>query len=105
MSYNSIRSMAPVAHCPKLQELYLAQNKLRELSGLENLSSLQKLDVGGNRIRSLQPVAQCTALVELWAGKNKVFGHALREVGVGTAIRSPGCYLLQLNGKRKKKYS
>ena len=73
MSYNSIRSMAPVAHCPKLQELYLAQNKLRELSGLEGLTALQKLDVGGNRIRSLQPVAKCTGLVELWAGKNKVF--------------------------------
>jgi protein phosphatase 1 regulatory subunit 7 len=64
--------MAPVAHCPKLQELYLAQNKLRELAGLEGLAALRKLDVGGNRIRSLQPVARCVALEELWAGKNKV---------------------------------
>jgi len=29
MSYNSVRSMASVAHCPRLEEIYLAQNKLR----------------------------------------------------------------------------
>jgi len=72
MSYNSIRTMAPVRHCPHLEELYLAQNKLRAIDGMDALTSLRKVDLGGNRIRSLEGIQHCTSLQELWIGKNKI---------------------------------
>ena len=59
--------------------MYLAQNKLRCLEGLEGLTRLRKLDVGGNRIRSLGPVKGCVGLEELWAGKNKVRNKVIKK--------------------------
>lgn len=34
-----------------ITELYIAQNKLRKIEGLEGLSKLRILDLGANRIR------------------------------------------------------
>ena len=51
MSFNVIRSMAPVAHCEHLTELYIANNKLTKIEGLEGLVKLKTLDVGANRLR------------------------------------------------------
>jgi Leucine-rich repeat (LRR) protein len=51
LSYNNIRDMGPVRACRGLQKLYVAQNKLREISGLEDMRDLRLLDLGANRIR------------------------------------------------------
>jgi protein phosphatase 1 regulatory subunit 7 len=74
MSYNVIRSMEPVKFCPNLTELYLANNKLKSLQGLQNLTSLRKIDLGANRIRVMDPneLAGLINLEELWLGKNKI---------------------------------
>ena len=72
MSFNLVRSMAPVALCPNLVELYIAQNRLRKIEGLEPLTQLQKLDLGANRIRVIEGLKTCGALTELWLGKNKI---------------------------------
>lgn len=74
MSYNVIRDMTPVEHCPNLRELYLANNKLKALSGLKELRYLQKIDLGANRIRVMDPdqLANLVELQELWLGKNKI---------------------------------
>jgi len=74
VSYNAIRDMEPVKHCPHLQELYLANNKLKEIAGLSGLTQLKKLDLGANRIRVMPPeeLAGLTQLKELWLGKNKI---------------------------------
>lgn len=37
--------------CVHLEELYLAQNKLRQIQGVSNLTKLRTLDLGANRIR------------------------------------------------------
>jgi len=74
MSYNVIRDMDPVKFCPNLVELYLANNKLKTISGLKHLSSLRKIDLGANRIRVMDEseLSGLTNLEELWLGKNKI---------------------------------
>jgi protein phosphatase 1 regulatory subunit 7 len=75
MSYNAIRDMTPVSYCAtNLTELYLANNKLKEITGLSTLKNLKKLDLGANRIRVMDPNELCglVNLEELWIGKNKI---------------------------------
>jgi protein phosphatase 1 regulatory subunit 7 len=43
--------LVPLQCCPLLQELYVAQNKLRKIEGLDGLVHLRTLDLGANRIR------------------------------------------------------
>ena len=76
MSYNAIRNMAPVQYCngETLTELYLANNKLKEISGLKHLKNLRKLDLGANKLRVLkgEELSGLVNLEELWVGKNKI---------------------------------
>jgi Leucine-rich repeat (LRR) protein len=75
MSFNVIRDMEPIAACPLLREVYLANNKISKMAGLEPLVHLQKLDLGANRIREIsesQLVGCKDSLTELWLGKNKI---------------------------------
>jgi protein phosphatase 1 regulatory subunit 7 len=80
LSFNSIRIMTPnlVQSCPLLEELYVAQNKLRKIEGLEGLSHLRVLDLGANRIRSMEGLSTLTSMQSLWLGKNKI-----EEIGGG----------------------
>ena len=112
ISYNLIRSMAPVAHCPLLEELYLAQNKLSAIEGLDGvlvgaaadgaaadgtaaagtgggvaLTKLRKIDLGGNRIRTLEGVGACVGLQELWLGKNKITAMDEHLAGLTNLVR------------------
>jgi protein phosphatase 1 regulatory subunit 7 len=75
MSYNAIRDMTPLRYCStNLVELYLANNKLKEIRGLSTLTNLKKLDLGANRIRVMDPheLSGLIHLEELWIGKNKI---------------------------------
>lgn len=73
LSFNAIREMIPLASCcPLLEELYMAQNKLRRIEGLEGLVHLRTLDLGANRIRTIEGLESNTALQSLWLGKNKI---------------------------------
>lgn len=74
MSYNVIREMKPVEFCPNLQELYLANNKLKTMAGLKGLTKLRRIDLGANRIRFMDgdELSGLVNLEELWLGKNKI---------------------------------
>ena len=76
MSYNAIRNMSPVQYCngETLTELYLANNKLKEISGIKHLKNLRKLDLGANKLRVLKgsELSGLVNLEELWVGKNKI---------------------------------
>lgn len=76
LSYNVIRDMEPVRYCPNLIELYLANNKIKEVKGLSKLHKLRKLDLGANRIRTMPHDTDeeefSSTLEELWLGKNKI---------------------------------
>ncbi|GMI01012.1 hypothetical protein TrST_g5462 [Triparma strigata] len=72
ISFNAIRSMAPVANCKLLTELYIANNKLTSIEGLEELTLLKTLDVGANRLRSMKGIGNLVNIEHLWMGKNKI---------------------------------
>ena len=74
LSFNAIRDMSAVASCPLLEELYIAQNKLRKIEGLIGMGHLKILDLGANRIRSMAGAGLSTlvSLESLWLGKNKI---------------------------------
>jgi len=76
MSYNAIRNMSPVQYCngETLTELYLANNKLKEICGVKHLKNLRKLDLGANKIREMKEseLSGLINLEELWIGKNKI---------------------------------
>ena len=73
ISFNSIRCMVPLAHCcPMLEELYMAQNKLRKIEGLDGLKNLVTLDLGANRIRVIEGLETTVNLRSLCLGKNKI---------------------------------
>ncbi|CAN0504703.1 unnamed protein product [Ectocarpus sp. 8 AP-2014] len=61
MSYNLVKSTAPIAGCPLLDEVFVAQNRVRAIEGFEGLTRLRKLDLGANRIRysSIVPLSGC----------------------------------------------
>jgi hypothetical protein len=85
ISFNVIRSTAPIASLSLLTELYIANNKLATLEGLENLACLKTLDVGANRLRTMDGLGGCVSLEHLWMGKNKVRGWG--QVGGGRGGR------------------
>lgn len=59
LSFNLLRSVAPLDdasptsayHYPHLTHLYLIQNKLTQIQGVRDRTSLTYLEYGGNRIR------------------------------------------------------
>ncbi|KAJ1433150.1 hypothetical protein B484DRAFT_447427 [Ochromonadaceae sp. CCMP2298] len=86
LSFNSIREMVPLGGCcPLLQELYVAQNKLRRIEGLEGLVHLRTLDLGANRIRVIEGLETCTGLQSLWLGKNKI--EVIAGLSTNTQLR------------------
>jgi Leucine-rich repeat (LRR) protein len=52
----------------------IANNKIKNMSGLRGLKQLRKLDLGANRIRIMDPLelSGLVSLEELWLGKNKI---------------------------------
>lgn len=52
----------------------IANSKIKEISGLKNLTKLRKIDLGANRIRVMdeEELGGLINLEELWIGKNKI---------------------------------
>ena len=72
-SYNHIAEMGALATLPsKLQSLYLAQNVLRQIQGLETQTELQELELGHNKIKSMAGLERLTNIRELWLGSNRI---------------------------------
>jgi protein phosphatase 1 regulatory subunit 7 len=75
LSYNQLKEIEVgfAALAPTLKELYLVENRLKEVKNLEPLVNLRLLELGGNRIRDLgDGLATLVNLEELWLGKNKI---------------------------------
>lgn len=51
---NKFKNLAPFREMPKLEELYLANNVITQLSGWENLPSLKKLHLRKNKIEKIE---------------------------------------------------
>lgn len=74
LSYNQISTIEGLdALGGVLEELYLVENRIKEISGLEALTSLKLLELGGNRLREVGPgLRTLVNLEQLWLGKNKI---------------------------------
>lgn len=51
LSFNLIKVVENLGCLTKLKKLYLVQNKVSKIEGLQNLSQLEMLELGANRIR------------------------------------------------------
>ncbi|KAI5474175.1 protein phosphatase 1 regulatory subunit 7 [Pseudohyphozyma bogoriensis] len=80
LSFNLIRTIeqlddpspdSPYAY-PKLDHLYLIQNKLSKMEGVAHRTSLVYLEFGGNRIRTIENLPISANLRSLYLGKNKI---------------------------------
>ncbi|KAK4058554.1 protein phosphatase regulatory subunit Sds22 [Microbotryomycetes sp. JL221] len=80
LSFNLLRSIAPLdddsaqsAYAyPKLDHLFLIQNKLTRIEGVRHRTSLTYLEFGGNRIRTIENLPISANLRSLFLGKNKI---------------------------------
>ena len=61
---------------PQLEELYISDNALETLAGLENNTKLRVLEISNNKVASLQGLAPLADLEELWASYNLIADFA-----------------------------
>lgn len=73
-SYNHIEDMSTLKTLPpgNLVSLYLAQNRLRQVQGLEAHTELCELELGHNKITSMRGLERLTNIRELWLGSNRI---------------------------------
>ena len=75
LSYNQLKEIEEglAALAPTLRELYLVENRIKEIKNLAPLVNLRLLELGGNRLRDVgDGLASLVNLEELWLGKNKI---------------------------------
>lgn len=73
LSFNVIKSIGTsLKGLSKLESLYMCQNKISVVEGLETLQSLKILELGANRIRTIEHLSQIPQLTQLYMGKNKL---------------------------------
>ncbi|KAG5487124.1 hypothetical protein LSCM1_07797 [Leishmania martiniquensis] len=85
LSYNQLRRIVGLDSLGStLKELYLVENKIKVIEGLDNFVHLELLELGGNRIREIgSGLAKLRSLQSLWLGKNKIscIGDSLHNLG------------------------
>eukprot|EP00758_Cryptobia_borreli_P002718 Tbor_TRINITY_DN3235_c0_g1::TRINITY_DN3235_c0_g1_i1::g.23791::m.23791/K17550/PPP1R7, SDS22; protein phosphatase 1 regulatory subunit 7 len=74
LSYNQIKKIENLGVLGNtLCELYLVENRIKEICNLHELKNLRLLELGGNKIRHIgDGLDNLTNLTELWLGKNKI---------------------------------
>lgn len=65
LSDNKFKSIPNNTHLPNLTWLWLARNKLIDLSFLEALPRIKTLHIEGNQINDISPISYCREIVEL----------------------------------------
>ena len=74
LAFNAIKEITPgsldsLVNCKKM---FLSANKIKKIQGLQNLKSIECLDLGDNRIRKIENLEGLTTLRELHLAKNKI---------------------------------
>ena len=73
LSFNSIRKIENLDALVNVTELYLIQNKIKVIQGLDGLAAkLRLLELGANRIRVMENLDALVNLEQLFLGKNKI---------------------------------
>lgn len=72
LSFNNIRHIKHLEGLVGLKDLYLCQNDLSRIQGVETLVNLRNLELGANRIREIKGLEKLVNLEELWLARNKI---------------------------------
>lgn len=62
----------PLAALHQLESLFVFDNQIKSLMGIENLKNLKQLYFQNNEISSLEPLKNLTELTEIYACRNKL---------------------------------
>ncbi|KKL48677.1 hypothetical protein LCGC14_2323130, partial [marine sediment metagenome] len=71
-----------------LENLFLSENLIGEIKGLEPLTNLETLDLGQNKIIHIQGLESLMKLKDLWLADNLIPEKILNQLG---GIDSGGC--------------
>lgn len=72
LSFNNIRHIRHLEGLVGLRDLYLCQNDIGRIQGLDNLVNLRNLELGANSIREIKGLDRLVNLEELWLARNKI---------------------------------
>ena len=72
LSFNRIKEIKGLETLTSIRKLYLSANRLRKMENLETLTTLEILDVGDNKIRKIENIDTLVNLTEFHAAKNKL---------------------------------
>lgn len=65
--------MKGIANMKKLKELYVCENEITDIRGLENLPQLQKLSVRNNKVKAIMtPFPQLPSLMQINLRENQI---------------------------------
>ena len=67
-----LTEIPPLAHPETLRRLYIADNKISNISVLENFINLEVLGIGGNQIIDITPTAHLMHIEKLYINKNSI---------------------------------
>lgn len=62
---NNIKDLTPLFTVLSLEEVYLANNQISNLSGIEKLKNVKLLWIGNNKISDVEPISKMSNLIEL----------------------------------------
>lgn len=69
---NRISRISGLSDLAQLEELYISNNFLAEITGLEKNLNLRVLDISSNQITKLANLSSLQCLEELWASSNQL---------------------------------
>lgn len=78
VSWEGVKSLAPLEGMKKLQWLDCASNHIRSVKPLEKLSELRELDISRNSIRSIEPLSKLPNLEALSFADNPISEDAVQ---------------------------
>lgn len=67
-----LTSMAEMKPLVCLEELWLSQNEIKKIEGLEGMTRLRRLYLNGNRLTSMEGLPVLKHLRELWLSQNEI---------------------------------
>ena len=73
---NLVADLSPLANMTTLTHLDLGYNRISDISALANLTNLVWLELQNNRITDITPLAGLTSLEKLWITGNRIPNHS-----------------------------
>lgn len=71
-TFQKIDTVVPIGQLTQLKSLFLFNNRIRSLDGVETLTDLQELYVNVNAVESLRPLEHLTRLHTLYCNYNRL---------------------------------